>query len=99
MVYVRACPESKEPSISPNPVLPNHTRKLAHSFSKNSCSQTPDSTVKHVKTWIVAVVLVDKSYLTLCDLVNCSPPGSSVHGDSPATNTGVRYYFFSRVSS
>ena len=26
---------------------------------------------------------------TLCDLKNCSPPGSSVHGDSPGKNTGV----------
>ena len=27
--------------------------------------------------------------LTLCDLINCSPPGSSVHGDSPGKNTWV----------
>ena len=26
---------------------------------------------------------------TLCDPVNDSPPGSSVHGDSPGKNTGV----------
>ena len=26
---------------------------------------------------------------TLCDLLNCSPPGSSVHGDSAGKNTGV----------
>ena len=26
---------------------------------------------------------------TLCDLVDCSPPGSSVRGDSPGKNTGV----------
>ena len=26
---------------------------------------------------------------TLCDPVNCSPPGSYVHGDSPGKNTGV----------
>ena len=26
---------------------------------------------------------------TLCDPMNCSPPGSSVHGDSPGKNTGV----------
>ena len=25
----------------------------------------------------------------LCDPMNCSPPGSSVHGDSPGKNTGV----------
>ena len=27
--------------------------------------------------------LVAQSCLTLCNPVNCSPPGSSVHGDSP----------------
>ena len=27
--------------------------------------------------------------LTLCDPMDCSPPGSSVHGDSLAKNTGV----------
>ena len=27
--------------------------------------------------------------LTLCDPVDCSPPGSSVHGHSPGRNTGV----------
>ena len=27
--------------------------------------------------------------LTLCDPLDCSPPGSSVHGDSPDTNTRV----------
>ena len=26
---------------------------------------------------------------TLCDPTDCSPPGSSVHGDSPGRNTGV----------
>ena len=29
---------------------------------------------------------------TLCDPVDCSPPGSSVHGDSPGKNTGVGCY-------
>ena len=27
--------------------------------------------------------------LTLCDPMDCSPQGSSVHGDSPGKNTGV----------
>ena len=26
---------------------------------------------------------------TFCDLMHCSPPGSSVHGDFPGKNTGV----------
>ena len=31
--------------------------------------------------------LVSQSCLTLCDPVECSLPGSSVHGDSPGKNT------------
>ena len=34
-------------------------------------------------------VLVTQSCSTLCDPVNCSPPGFSVHGDSPDKNTGM----------
>ena len=34
------------------------------------------------------------SRLTLCDPVDCSPPGSSVHGDSPGKNTGVGCHTF-----
>ena len=33
--------------------------------------------------------LVTQLYLTLCDPMDCSPPGSSVHADSPGNNTGV----------
>ena len=34
--------------------------------------------------YICVCVLFTKSYLTLCDPMNCSPPGSSVHGISKA---------------
>ena len=34
--------------------------------------------------------LVAQSCLILGDPMNCSPPGSSVHGHSPGKNTGVR---------
>ena len=34
-------------------------------------------------------VSVSQLCLTLCDLMNCSSLGSSVHGDSPGRNTGV----------
>ena len=37
--------------------------------------------------------LVIQSCPTLCDPVNCSPPGSSVHGDSPGQNAGVGCHF------
>ena len=30
-----------------------------------------------------------QSCLTPCDTIDCSLPGSSVHGDSPGKNTGV----------
>ena len=33
--------------------------------------------------------LVAQLCLTLCDPTDCSPPGFSVHGDSPGKNTGV----------
>ena len=33
--------------------------------------------------------LVAQLCLTLCEAMDCSPPGSSVHGDSPGKNTGV----------
>ena len=35
------------------------------------------------------VCLVTQSCLTLCDSMDCSPPGSSVHGGSPGKNTGL----------
>ena len=34
-------------------------------------------------------VPVTQSRPTLCDPMDCSPPGSSVHGDYPGKNTGV----------
>ena len=30
---------------------------------------------------------------TLCDFMDCSPPGTSVHGDSPGKNTAVDCHF------
>ena len=33
--------------------------------------------------------LFAQSCLILCDHIDCSPPGSSVHGDSPGKNTGM----------
>ena len=37
----------------------------------------------------VCVCFVAQSCPTLCDPMNCSPPGFSVQGDSPGKNTGV----------
>ena len=38
-------------------------------------------------------VLSHFSHVRLCDPMDCSPPGSSVHGDSPGKNTGMGCYF------
>ena len=41
-------------------------------------------------SWVNEVkMIVTQSCLTLCGPMDCSPPGSSVHGDSPSKNTGV----------
>ena len=36
--------------------------------------------------------VLSQSCLTLCDPMDCSPPGSSVHGDSPGKNPGMGYH-------
>ena len=38
---------------------------------------------------LLLLCLVAQSCPTLCDPSDCSPPSSSVHGDSPGKNTGV----------
>ena len=50
-----------------------------------------DEDVKKLESSYVAGVLclVSQSCLALCDSMDCSPPGSSIHGDSPGNNTGV----------
>ena len=37
----------------------------------------------------VLCYIVIQSFLTLCTPMDCSPLGSSVHGDSPGENIGV----------
>ena len=48
---------------------------------------------------VTMLCLVSESCLTLHQPVDCSPPGSSVHGDSPGKNTGVGCHEPSRGSS
>ena len=40
----------------------------------------------------IVLCLVTQSCPTLCDPLDCSPPGSSVHGDPPGKNTGVGFH-------
>ena len=39
--------------------------------------------------FVCVLCLVTLSCPALCDPMDCSPPGSSVHGDSPGKNTGA----------
>ena len=39
--------------------------------------------------FIINMCLVTQSCPTLCNQMDCSPAGSSVHGDSPGKNSGV----------
>ena len=55
-----------------------------------------NATSKNVLIWYspifcisTVLCLVIQSCLTLWDSMDCSPPGSSAHGDSPGKNTGV----------
>ena len=68
------CPTS---TTYPNP---------AHTTPPGSKSDQPQTLEKSV---VRACVLSRQSCLTLCDPMDCSPLGSSVHGDSPGKNTGV----------
>ena len=47
----------------------------------------------------ICLCLVVHSCPTLCDPMDCSVPGSSVHGDSPVKNTGVGCHALLRGSS
>ena len=54
---------------------------------------THTHTYIYTYAYIYAVLsLITQSFLTLWDPLDCSLPGSSVHGDSPGKNTGVGYH-------
>ena len=56
--------------------------------NRSSSSLTPCYIPCYFKHDCVGLGLVAQSCPTL-DPIDCSPPGSSVHGDSPGKNTGV----------
>ena len=53
-------------------------------------------TVQIFTSWVnySVLCLVAQSCPTICDAMDSSPPGSSVHGDSPGKNTGVGGHAF-----
>ena len=56
---------------------------------KVSGSQHPQSNPQWVKGVCVVLCLATQSCPTLCNPMDCSLPGSSVHEDSPGKNTAV----------
>ena len=71
----------------------SNTTVQKHQFSISGLIFIPLVVVAFV-TVLPCVVrcLIARSYLILCDPMDCSPPGSSVHGDSPGKNTGVGFH-------
>ena len=62
---------------------------LLSGLQQTSTSLLPCA-VQPLCAWKCAVLgLVVQSCLTLCNLVDCSLPGSSIHGDSPGKNSGM----------
>ena len=64
-----------------------HFFVLNFSITHNSNTQCHLPATKKYNLYVLR--LVAQSCLTLCDPTDCSPLGSSVHGDSPGKNTGV----------
>ena len=69
---------------------------ISYLFYKQQCIYVnPNQKVKHkyhIFTYLCEsrkIVCANSMCLTLCDPMDCSPPGFSVHGDSPGKNTGM----------
>ena len=80
----------KETQLQLFPVLWICLYKLDHSkFLHIECCSCVPVYCDHVCARLVA-----QSCPTLYNPMDCSPPCSSVHGDSPSKNTGVGYHAF-----
>ena len=89
------------PSLSFSPTL-WVSLSVRRSHVSSSSSKTRDTIMMGPPTWphlTLVKVLVTQSCLTLCDPVDCSPPGSSVHGLSQAGILEWVAIPFSRESS
>ena len=63
---------------------------LSLSLKKTNCrAQTQIILIFSVLCSVIQSTVCDPMCLTLCDPMDCSPPGSSVHGDSSGKNSGV----------
>ena len=72
----------RQPRRLPHVGNPTHFYWVQRPLSSPMCSSTCS----------LLLCLVAQSCPTLCHPMDCSPPGSSVHGGSPGKNTGVGCY-------
>ena len=78
-----SCPP---PGDLPDPGIKPASPELASRFFTAEPPGKPD---KFKRDFKYVLCLVTQLCPTLCDPMDCSPPGSSVPGDSPGKNTGV----------
>ena len=66
-------------------------RAMHHPALCTTPRYAPPRTIHHpdARSFVCYLCLFDESCPTLWDPMDCSPPGSSVHGDSTGKNTGV----------
>ena len=71
---------------------PTGTQKdVQHHKSSERCISKPQWGITSHRTECAVLCLVAQLSLTLCDLMDCSPPCPFVHGDFPGKNTGVGF--------
>ena len=58
-------------------------------FLRNFCTVSIAASTFYIPTHSAVLCLVAQSCPTLCNAVDCTQPGSSVHRDSPGKKTGV----------
>ena len=78
--------------ISPQSGYPQPTPRCSVSLQPMRPEDLRQSRTAVSSSVFCSCVLSIQSCLTLCDPMDCSPPGSSDQGDSPGKNTGVGYH-------
>ena len=63
-----------------NEELPSQISELPSNRAKESGFLPPNKRRMFLTTWVLCYAKSLQSCLTLCDPMDCSPPGSSVHG-------------------
>ena len=72
-----------------------HTLLLTSALLNAAQNTRTEPSVEHCERSLsLCCTMLSRSVVSDCVPVDCSPPGSSVHGDSPGKNTGVGYHAF-----